>query len=144
MRGLGEEEEEGGQEKEERRSGKVEGGWMGAGHGFHHIWEEKKKGGGGRERKEAAAAKELRESEQRFSWRTKKLGFTSPARSLGSVVRPLHPAQAESQMSVLDCAETAGCGGGRLLLFQHNGVQFQHKSRIVGGNKTVLALGKPS
>lgn len=25
--------------EEQRRSGEVEGGWMGAGHGFQHIWE---------------------------------------------------------------------------------------------------------
>lgn len=27
-----------GEVKEGRHSGEVKGGWMGAGHGFHHIW----------------------------------------------------------------------------------------------------------
>lgn len=36
----GEEKTTGGREKKGRCSRVVEGGWMGAGHGFHHIWEE--------------------------------------------------------------------------------------------------------
>lgn len=83
----------GGQERRGDTVGEVEA-LMGAGHGFHHIWEGEKRSGGQeaeREWRENSA-----ETEGGKKWKRNRLNeafcFTSPARSLSAhLPSPLHP-----------------------------------------------------